>query len=62
MGWYIGGGFTWSLQGNTRLLTEIVYTGGILDTDNTEAIKADGTSGNIKAAISSVALRVGILF
>ncbi|MFO7879979.1 MAG: porin family protein [Bacteroidota bacterium] len=29
--WFMGGGFEWSLTGNTRFFAEIVYTGGIAD-------------------------------
>lgn len=62
LGWYLGGGFTFSLAGNTRLLTEVVYTGGIFDTDRIDVVKADATSANVKSKLNSIALKVGILF
>ncbi len=31
MNWHMGAGFEWSLSGNTRFITEIVYSGGIID-------------------------------
>jgi len=62
MGWYLGAGFEWSLQGNTRFITEVLYTGGIFDTDKTEVSRDDNTSANVRASLSSVALKVGILF
>jgi len=62
MGWYLGGGFEWSLQGNTRFVTEVLYTGGIFDTDKTEVVRDNNTSDNVRASLSSVALKIGILF
>ncbi|HQL69740.1 MAG TPA: outer membrane beta-barrel protein, partial [Bacteroidales bacterium] len=62
MGWYLGGGFEWSLSGNTRFLTEVLYTGGILDTDKVEVLKLDATSSNVKSKLNGITLRVGILF
>lgn len=31
MSWFMGAGFEWSLTGNTRFFTEVVYNGGIFD-------------------------------
>ncbi|NLA23553.1 MAG: PorT family protein [Bacteroidales bacterium] len=62
LGWHIGGGFEWSLSGSTRLLTEVVYTGGILDTDKIEVLREDNTSTNVNSKLNNIALKVGVIF
>jgi hypothetical protein len=68
MNWFMGAGFEWSLSGNTRFITEIVYNGGIADFIKTndattvEVYQEDGTTREHRGKINSVALKVGILF
>jgi opacity protein-like surface antigen len=76
MSWYMGGGFEWALSGNTRFIAEIVYNGGIMDfvrnkkgetlEDVTVEVFEDGTqtptSRDHVGKISSLSLKVGILF
>lgn len=64
IGWHIGGGAEYSLSGNTRILFEVVYTGGLLDVDNTEVFTS-AAMDNIadpKIVLSDIHLKVGILF
>lgn len=63
-GWHIGGGAEYSLTGNTRILFEIIYTGGLLDVDNTEVFSVADRSATSKpkVALSDIHLKIGILF
>ncbi len=63
-GWHIGGGAEYSLSGNTRILFELLYTGGLLDVDKSEVFTtaAMETKANPKVALSDIQLKVGILF
>jgi opacity protein-like surface antigen len=63
-GWHIGGGAEYSLSGNTRVLFEIIYTGGLLDVDNTEvfSVADQSTTSKPKVALSDIHLKIGILF
>ncbi|MDD2386826.1 MAG: porin family protein [Bacteroidales bacterium] len=64
VGWHIGGGAEYSLSGNTRILFEIIYTGGLLDVDNTEVfttVDMDKKT-NPKIILNDIHLKVGILF
>jgi opacity protein-like surface antigen len=63
-GWHIGGGAEYSLAGNTRILFEVLYTGGLLDVDNTDVFTtaARNAQSNPKVALSDIHLKVGILF
>lgn len=64
LGWHIGGGLEWNLAGNTKLLVELLYTGGIFDIDKTKVY----TSGlkvethDPKININDISLKVGIIF
>ncbi len=63
-GWHIGGGAEYSLAGNTRLLIEILYTGGLIDIDKTEVFSTLDMSSTSKPKIllNDIHLKVGILF
>ena len=63
-GWHIGGGAEYSLSGNTRILFEIIYTGGLIDVDNTEvySIADHSQVSKPKVALNDIHLKVGILF
>lgn len=66
MGWYIGGGFELSLQGNTRLLVDVAYQGTFMDIDNIKVYKEDVVTNpepiNPKIHTGAVMLKVGVLF
>jgi opacity protein-like surface antigen len=64
LGWHIGGGAEYSLSGNTRILFELIYTGGLLDVDNTEVFTTATMDkvANPKVALSDIHIKVGILF
>ncbi|HOZ30890.1 MAG TPA: porin family protein [Bacteroidales bacterium] len=64
MGWHIGGGAEYSLSGNTRILFEIMYTGGLFDVDKTTVYSNEGHTAetNPKVTLSDIHLKVGILF
>lgn len=64
LGWHIGGGAEYSLTGNTRILFELIYTGGLRDVDNTEVFSTAARTDKSKAkvALSDIHLKVGILF
>lgn len=69
MNWYMGAGFEWSLSGNTRFITEIVYNGGIMDfikTNDEVTVEVfqegNATTRDHRGKINSVSLKVGILF
>jgi hypothetical protein len=64
LGWHIGGGAEYSLAGNTRILFELLYTGGLMDVDNTLIFPtADRVDpANPKVALSDIHLKIGILF
>lgn len=64
MGWHLGGGAEYSLSGNTRVLFEVIYTGGLFDVDNTHVFTtaAMDQKTDPKVALSDIHLKVGILF
>ncbi len=65
LGWHIGGGAEYSLSGNTRILFELIYTGGLFDVDNTDVFTTaamDLEPNNPKVYLSDIHLKVGILF
>lgn len=64
IGWHIGGGAEYSLAGNTRILFEILYTGGLLDIDNTDVFNtaARDAQSNPKVVLNDIHIKVGILF
>ncbi|HOM37242.1 MAG TPA: porin family protein [Bacteroidales bacterium] len=64
IGWNIGGGAEYSLVGNTRLMLEIVYMGGLIDFDKTEIFTEPAQVNVIKpkTVINDVHLKLGILF
>lgn len=64
MGWHLGGGAEYSLSGNTRVLFEVIYTGGLFDVDKTDVFTttAMDPTTNPKVALSDIHLKVGILF
>ena len=63
-GWHIGGGAEYSLSGNTRVLFEILYTGGLLEIDNPDVFTtaARNATTNTKVVLSDIHIKVGILF
>ncbi len=63
-GWHIGGGAEYSLSGNTRVLFEILYTGGLLDIDSSDVFTTAALDAktNPKVVLSDIHLKVGILF
>jgi opacity protein-like surface antigen len=63
-GWHIGGGAEYSLSGNTRILFEILYTGGLLDVEKSKAFTTASMETNTdpKVSLSDIQLKVGILF
>ncbi|MDR2011135.1 MAG: PorT family protein [Bacteroidales bacterium] len=64
LGWHIGGGIEITLAGNTRLLIEILYNGGLFDVDKTE-IYSSATKDkktNPKTVFNDVGLKIGIMF
>lgn len=64
MGWHIGGGIEYSLAGSTRLLVEVIYTGGLFDFSKVDAFINEEMreTRNPKTTLSDVHLKVGILF
>lgn len=48
LGWHVGGGFEWSLVGNTRLLVEVLYLGSFIDLDKLKTVKDDLSELNPK--------------
>ncbi len=69
--WHIGGGFEYALAGSTRLLVELIYTGGLMDfskfkdKDKNDLIFANderSKTGDPKTTINDISLKVGILF
>ena len=70
MSWYMGAGFEWSLSGNTRFVTEIIYNGGVMDfvrNKNDEltidVFEADGrTVRDHVGKANSLSLKLGMLF
>ncbi|MDA3911009.1 MAG: porin family protein [Bacteroidales bacterium] len=70
MSWYMGAGFEWSLSGNTRFVTEIVYNGGILDfvRNKNDELTIDVFEDDDKTVrdhvgkTNSISLKLGILF
>ncbi|PLX08816.1 MAG: hypothetical protein C0596_05840 [Marinilabiliales bacterium] len=64
MGWHIGGGAEYSLSWNTRILFEVLYTGGLIDVDNPEVFTDETmtSKSNPKVSLSDIHLKVGILF
>jgi opacity protein-like surface antigen len=64
MGWHLGGGAEYSLSGNTRVLFEVIYTGGLFDVDNSEVFTTTAMDQKTdpKVALSDIHLKVGILF
>jgi len=49
--WFMGAGFEWSLTGNTRFFTEIVYTGGIMDFIKDEF---SGSESDLTTTVSAI--------
>ncbi len=64
LGWHLGGGIEYSLSGNTRILAEIIYTGGLLDVDKTPLFNsnAQNSTNNPRVALNDIHLKIGILF
>lgn len=64
IGWHIGGGLEYSLSGNTRILVELLYTGGLLDTDKTEVFNTQdmNTINNPRVILNDIHLKIGVLF
>ncbi len=62
IGWHVGGGFEWSLAGNTRLLVEVLYLGTFIDLDKLKTIKDDASELNPNVKINDITLKIGILF
>lgn len=55
----IGGGFEYSLGGNTKVLVEVIYKNGLTDITKT---KVYGVNESDKIILNSISLSVGILF
>jgi len=64
VGWHIGGGAEYSLTDNTRLLVELVYTGGLVDVENSDVFSTPAREANMdpKVALNDIHIKVGILF
>lgn len=64
LGWHIGGGFELTLAGNTRLLIELLYTGGLTDFDKTTVYNSSERTGTAdpRSRLHDVSLKFGILF
>lgn len=64
IGWHIGGGAEYAIAGNTRILFELVYTGGLLNVNKTEAFidAAMIDKSKPKVVLSDIHLKVGIMF
>ncbi|HPX74968.1 MAG TPA: porin family protein [Bacteroidales bacterium] len=60
IGWHIGGGIEYSLSGNTRILVELLYTGGLIDVDKTKIVYPQ--ESNPRISLNDIHLKVGILF
>lgn len=64
VGWHIGGGLEYGLSGNTRLLVEVLYTGGLVDFTNLDVFLTEEQTDfrNPKTVLNDIHLKVGILF
>ncbi|MBQ6276467.1 MAG: outer membrane beta-barrel protein [Bacteroidales bacterium] len=64
IGWHVGGGFEWTLAGNTKLLVELVYLGTLLDFDkvNTMNIDKNYEQDNPKNKFNDISIKVGVVF
>jgi opacity protein-like surface antigen len=68
-GWHLGGGIEYSLAGNTRLLLELVYTGGLMDftkvnafIDKFQVDQSNPKTSDPATRLNDIHLKVGILF
>ena len=59
MAYNIGGGFYYSLGGNTKVMVEVVYKNGLTDITKTTFYNVTKSD---KIILNSISLRVGILF
>ncbi|MDD4150438.1 MAG: porin family protein [Bacteroidales bacterium] len=64
IGWHIGGGAEYVLAGNTRLIFELLYTGGLLNVNRTDVfLNANmNETARPKVILNDIHLKVGILF
>lgn len=69
MGYHIGGGFDYSLGGNTALTVAVIYTAGFTDITTDKAIETNEAKlltsqfrEKDKIMLNSITLRVGLLF
>lgn len=65
IGWHVGGGFEWTLAGNTKLLVELAYLGTLLDFDKAKTMKnADKNYEQFNPSIklNDISLKVGVVF
>jgi hypothetical protein len=66
--WFLGGGLEWTLAGNTRFFTEIIYNGGIIDFIRNkdemtiDAIDDEGGLRDHVGKVNSISVKLGILF
>lgn len=71
IGWHIGGGIEYGLSGSTRLLVEVIYTGGLFDFSSLNVFLSPPPDSptedprdfiNPKTVLNDIHLKVGILF
>ncbi len=67
MAFSVGGGFEYSLGGNTKLLVDVIYKNGLSDVTKTKTYHFNdaGTGGDIldeKVILNSLEVKLGILF
>jgi len=62
LGFNVGGGFEYSLGGNTKLLVEFIYTNGLTDITNTKFMHSDESNSTEKIILNSIQIKAGILF
>jgi len=65
IGWHVGGGFEWTLAGNTKLLVELVYLGTLLDFDKAKTMKNEDKNYeqfNPSIKLNDISLKVGVVF
>lgn len=63
IGWHIGGGIEYGLTGNTRLLVEVLYTGGLMDFSKFKVFdESRNAVAEPKTVLNDIHLKIGVLF